>query len=266
MGASSAGSDSTAELGSSTGASLLLEPRDELLNGELLGKLVGRAGRAGSNGLGRGGGSGGGGLSSSGGGSRGRRGRGSRRSRGGGSGRLGRGGGSRGRTGAGAGAHCEVNAGLVGLVDLGGVPVPLDDAGTLLGALGSDVGHGDVEAGPVWVLVHGGGSESVLVPADEGCADDLVGLGVDDGDVGNTIVRSADFNLHGDDLAGGVGEDLAGVGEGDALALPNLAVGVVALQVLDRTLDIAVLVGVLGVVDLVTAGGLEAVTGHTGSR
>jgi hypothetical protein len=265
VGASSAGSDGTAELGSGARASLLLEPRDELLNGELLGKLIRRASSASSRGLGRGRGSGGGGLSGSGGGSRGRRSRGSRRRRGGGSRRLGRGGGSRGRTRAGAGAHCEVNAGLVGLVDLGGVPVPLDDAGALLGALGTDVGHGDVEAGPVGVLVHGGGGEGVLVPADEGLADDLVGLGVDNGDVGNTIVRGMDLNLHGDDLASGVGEDLAGIGEGDALALPHLAVGVVAVEVLEGTLDIAILVGVLGVVDLITAGGLEAITGQTGS-
>lgn len=114
------------------------------------------------------------------------------------------------------------------------------------------------------MLVHRRGGEGVLVPADKRLADDLVGLGVDNGDVGNTIVRGMDLNLHGDDLASGVGEDLAGVGEGNALALPHLAVGVVAVKVLEGTLDVAILVGVLGVVDLITAGGLRPWPGRRG--
>jgi len=113
---------------------------------------------------------------------------------------------------------------------------------------------------------HGRGGEGVLVPADERLADDLVGSDVDDGNVGNTVVRSADLNLHGDDLSGGVLEDLASIGEWHTLALPRAAVGVVTLsEVLKSTLDVSVVVGALGVVELVTTGSLEAITGHTRS-
>ena len=114
------------------------------------------------------------------------------------------------------------------------------------------------------MLGDGGGGESVRVPALEGLADDLVGLDVDDGDVGNTVVRGTDLNLHGDDLAGGVLEDLTSVGEWDTLALPHAAVRVVTLEVLESTLDVTVVVGALLVVDLVTAGSLEAITRKTG--
>lgn len=114
------------------------------------------------------------------------------------------------------------------------------------------------------MLGHGGAGKSVLVPADEGLANDLVGLDADDGDVGNTVVGSADLDLHGDLLASSVGEDLAGIGEWDTLALPHAAVGVVTLEVLESTLDVAEVVGALLVVDLVTAGSLEAITGETG--
>lgn len=111
---------------------------------------------------------------------------------------------------------------------------------------------------------HGRARKSVLVPADEGLANDSVGFDVDNGDVGDTIVRSADLDLHRDDLTSRVGEDLTSIGEWDTLALPHAAVGVVTLKVLESTLDIAVVVGALLVVDLVTAGSLEAVTGETG--
>jgi len=100
----------------------------------------------------------------------------------------------------------------------------------------------------------------VLVPADEGLANDLVGRGGDDGDVGYAIVRRVNLHLHVNLLASSVLEDLAAVGEGDTLALPNLAVRVATLEVLDGTLNVAVLVRALGVENLVTAGGFEALT------
>lgn len=249
-----------------------------LLNGELLGESGG-ASRAGSSGGSRGSGAGDGGSSlgggrnggglSDGGGSGSRAGSGSsgacnRGSRADG-GSTGSGRGAVARTGAGATAHREVDAGLVGLVDGSGVPVPLDDAVTGVGALAADIGHGDVERGPVRVFGDRRGGESVLVPADEGLANDLVGLDVNDGDVGDTVVGSADLDLHGNDLASGVGEDLTSIGEWDTLALPHAAVGVVTLKVLEGTLNVAVVVGALLVVDLVTAGSLEAITGQTGS-
>ena len=106
--------------------------------------------------------------------------------------------------------------------------------------------------------------ERVLVPAYEGLADDSVGRDLDNGDVGDTVVGGTDLNLHRNDLTRGVLVDLAGVSERDTLALPHAALGVRALKVLESTLDVAVAVGVLLVVDLVTAGGPEAVTGETG--
>lgn len=274
MGAGSASGNSATKLGDSAGASGGLEPGDELLNGELLGESGGArasgARASGASGRGsRGRGLDGGGLSGGGGGGGGRggsgRGRGLSRRGGGAGGGSGAGGGRRRRAGAGATAHGEVDAGLVGLVDGRCVPEPLDHAVTLVGALGADIGHGDLEVGPVGVSGDGGAGESVLVPADEGRANDCVGLDVDDGDVGDTVVGSADLDLHGDDLAGGVLEDLTGVLEGDTLALPHAAVGVRTLEVLESALDVAVEVGALLVVDLVTAGSLEALAGHTGS-
>lgn len=73
----------------------------------------------------------------------------------------------------------------------------------------------------------------------------------------------ADINRNGDDLTGGVAKYFASVRKGNTLAVPKAAVRVGALEVLDRTLDVAVVVGVLLVINLFTAGGLEAVTGQT---
>jgi hypothetical protein len=263
------GNDHAAHLVGSVRASVLLEPRNKGGDGECLGHGTGvgsstsggrrssgvnggrsssgdRRGRGGSSRLDRHSGCSGR-----------RRGRSSRRSR---SGRLSRGGATVRAT-----AHLEVDARLVGLVDGRSIPEPLDDTVTSVGALGADIRHGDIEAGPLRVLGHGDGGQGVLVPADEGRADDLVGLDADDGNVGKTIVRSADLDLHGDLLASGVAEDLTGIIEGNTLTLPDAAVWVGALKVLDGTLNIAVLVGALGVEDLVTAGSLEAGAGLTRS-
>lgn len=73
-----------------------------------------------------------------------------------------------------------------------------------------------------------------------------------------------DLNSHGNDLTGGVGEDLTGVRERNTLALPHAAVRVGAVEVLQSALDISVVIGRLLVVNLVTAGGLETITGQTG--
>lgn len=140
----------------------------------------------------------------------------------------------------------------------------MDDTVTSVGTLGADIGHGDVERGPVRVLGHGRGGQSILVPADKGLTDDGVGADLDDGDIGNTVVGSADLDGHGNDLAGGVREDLAGILERNTLAVPHAAVRVATLEVLERTLDVSIAVRVLLVENLVTAGGLETITGQTG--
>jgi len=230
------GGDHAAELAGSLSASVLLEPSNEAGDGECLGHGAGSGARLRRWGgdlsdLGRnrsGGGYGGGGRS--------------RRSRRGGSGRR-----SRRRRGRSWGStratsHLEVDARLVGLVNGRGVPKPLDHAVASVGALGTDIGHGDLKVGPVWVLRHGAGRQGVLVPADERLADDLVGLDADDGHVGATVVGSADLNLYGYLLARSVAEDLAGIRKRNTLALPDAAVGVGALEVLDGALDVAELV------------------------
>jgi hypothetical protein len=264
------GSDHAAHLVCSIRASVLLEPRNEGSDGESLGhgtrvgSSTGGSRRSrGISGLGRGSSGdrrGGGRCSRLGRGSGsggGRSGRSSRRSR---SGWL-----SRGGAIARATAHLEVDARLISLVYGRSVPEPLDDAVTSVGALRADIGHGDVEASPLGVLGHGNGGQCVLVPADEGLADDLVRLDANDRDVGETVVRSTDLNLHGDLLASGVAEDLTGILERNTLALPDTAVWVRALEVLDGTLNIAVLIRILRVEDLVTAGSLEAGAGLTRS-
>lgn len=112
------------------------------------------------------------------------------------------------------------------------------------------------------MLAEGLRGQGVLVPADEGLANDCVGGGVHNGNVGDTIVRGTDVDLHLDLLARLILLNLAVVGERNALALPQAAVWVRALQVLSSTLDVAVVVGKLVVVDLVATGSLETQTGH----
>lgn len=166
---------------------------------------------------------------------------------------------------AGASAHGEVDTRLVCLVDGGCIPVPLDGTDTSLVAVITDIGHGDAEVGPLGVLAEGNRGQGVLVPADEGLSDDLVGSEVDDGNIGKTVVGRTNGDGHGYLLAGRVGVDLGVIGERNTLALPDTAIRVAALKVLDRALDVAVHVGVLSVEDLVTACFLEAVAGLSGS-
>lgn len=233
--------------------------------GELGSEAAG--GSSGSGGGGRGGrsddgGGQGGGLNSGGGdgsGGGGGRGDGSARARGG-----------RAR-GAGAGAtDSEVDARLVGLVDAAGVPPPLDDTLTSGGALTAEVlGDGDVE-GSVGGL-DTGGSGGILVPVLQDRANDAVGGSLDDGDVGGTGVGSADVDLEGHGLAELEGLDVVlVVVELVALAEPDVALGgvVVALGAgdLELALDVAVVVGLLVVVDLLTASGSHGITRHTGRR
>jgi hypothetical protein len=244
-------------------ASLSLQPRDELLDGELLGK---------------------GGARSSGAGGRGRRGRGLVRSLGGGStggrgsgrGRRRRGRRRRGRTGGRAGrvvtrpgsgaTDSEVNAGLVGLVNGASVPPELEDTVTGGGALAAEVGRdSDIE-----VLVgigHTRGGRGIVIECDERRANDGVGLGVDDRHVGNTSVRGGDVECDRDLLSGSVRLDVGGVVlEFHTLALPDVASSLVEVVLvagsLERGLDVAVDIGVPHVEDLATAGLGERITGH----
>lgn len=130
----------------------------------------------------------------------------------------------------------------------------------------TDVGHGDAEVGPLGVLAEGNRGQGVLVPADEGLADDLVGSEVDDGNIGMTVVRRTNGDVHLYHLAGGVGVDLGVIGERNTLALPDTAIRAAALKVLDRALDVAVHVGILSVEDLVTASLLQTIAGFSRSR
>jgi hypothetical protein len=253
------GCDHAAHLVRSPWAGILLEPRDKGSDGESLGNSAvfrtSSSSGSRSSDLSNLGGSGlGGGCSRLGG----RRG-------GNGLGGVARGGGGR-RSRARSTTHLEIDARLVRLVDGWGIPPPLDNTVASIGALGANIGHGNVELGPFGVAGDGHRSQGVLVEADEGLANNLVGADFDNGDVGVTIVWSANLNLHGNLLAGSVVEDLTGIFEGNTLALPDAAVWVGALEVLHGALDIAKLVRRLLVKDLITAGGLETRAGLTGSR
>lgn len=191
-------------------------------------------------------------------------------------GNVGRSGGGRGarrgaRAGRGAGSGArdgEVDARLVGLVNGLGVPVPLDDAVTGGAALGAEVG-GDGDVKVLVVVGDTGGGRGVDVPALQRAANDRVAGRVDNRDVGDTGVGSADVDDHGDLLAGGVFLDIVlVVGKLVTLAEPDVALGglVVALRLgdLKLALDVAVVVRLLVVVDLLTAGGGHGSAGHTG--
>lgn len=256
-------------------ASLSLQPGDELLDGELLGKggprVAARNGRSGSRGSSRGAGdthergwrgaerrsrgSWGGGNSRSGGGDR--------------SSRAARTA-SGSRAGAGAGAtDSEVNARLVGLVDLARVPPKLEDTVTSGGALAAEVrGDGDVEI----LLVGLGASSSRGVGREsfKGRANHSTGLGVDDRHVGNTGVGSGNVELDGNGLARSVSLHVGLIVlELHALACPEVAVssievGLRCRHLLSR-LNVAIDVGAPHAEHLLTASSLESITGLTGS-
>ncbi|KAI6772889.1 hypothetical protein HG530_003847 [Fusarium avenaceum] len=191
---------------------------------------------------------------------------------GGGDGLLGGGGGGNGSGGglglgrAGAGATDDkVNTGLVGLVDIGSIPEPLENTVTSLGAVTAEArGESDAEGGVV-----GGGARvgSVVLELDEGLADHAVGRGLDDRDIGVAGVGSGDVDLEGDLLAQLVALDVVlVVVELEALAEPEVAVGgveAVADDLLDA-LDVAVDVGRLLVEGLLATGGLEGIAGLSG--
>lgn len=218
----------------------------------------GRSGAGGGSGLVRGtraarGRGGGGGAGSSNGGEGG----GSRGSSGGGRAR---------RAGGGTGAGGEVDARHVGLAGLSRVPPPLENAVAGGAAVGGEgVGESDGEGGVVGGDTGLGGG--VVGEGDQGLANDGVGGGVDDGDVGNTGVGSADLNLEVDGLTRGVALDVGVVGELVTLAEGELALGGVeaAAGLLGEALDVAVRVGLLGVPHGGAASLLESITGDTGS-
>ena len=105
--------------------------------------------------------------------------------------------------------HAKIDAALIGLVDVRGIPVHLDHAIASVGALGSQIGrHFNAEA----LLAGDGGDRvgGVDVPGNEVAGDEIVVRGVDDGDVRYTGVGRADGESQGDGLAGGVFLDVAG--------------------------------------------------------
>lgn len=144
----------------------------------------------------------------------------------------------------------------------------LDDTSAGGGTLAAKVGwDGDAEVEVVGSNTSGGGSE-VGWPRLQG-ANDLVVGSAHDGDVGVTSVGSADVKGDRNNLARSVLLDVGGVvGVLVTLARPYLTLGgvVVGLSVgdLEHTLDVAVVVTHLVIVDLLTASGLHSGTWHTG--
>jgi hypothetical protein len=99
----------------------------------------------------------------------------------------------------------------------------LKNTGTSRGALAAKVlRNGDVERSLGRRNARSAGS--VDVPRDQGSTDDGVGGGVNDRNVGSTLVRSADFKLDRDLLAGGERlNEILVVLVLETLALPDLA-------------------------------------------
>lgn len=129
--------------------------------------------------------------------------------------------------------------------------------------------NGNAEAG--FVGRNGYRGASIDIPRDQWLANDLVGRGVDDGNVCNTSVWCADVEGHVDDLAGCVRLNFVRVvGVLEAFAEPDLTlVGiVVGLRGgnLELALDVAVVVRLLVVVYLGSTSGLHCSTGHSRSR
>jgi len=146
----------------------------------------------------------------------------------------------------------------------------LNNTSTSSGALATKVlGDGNVEGGLVSRNARSSGC--VDVPGDQRSADDGVGSSVDDRDVGGTGVRSADLELDGNLLAGGVCLDevlvvlvLEAFAKPD-VTLSGLVVGL-GLGNLEFALDVTIVITSLVVVNLLAASSLESGTRHTGLR
>ncbi|CAF3441590.1 unnamed protein product [Fusarium graminearum] len=178
---------------------------------------------------------------------------------------LGTGAGRRSRGRAGASADDKVNARLVGLVDIGSVPEPLENTLASLGAVTTQASRkGNTESSVVGSSTSVG---SIVLKLDQRLADHGIRRSLDDGNIGVTSVGSSNVDLKGDLLAEAVLLDIVlVVVELEALAQPEVAVSgleVLANDLLDA-LDVAVDVGGLLVEGLVSAGGLVGVAGPAG--
>ncbi|KAM3086459.1 hypothetical protein ACMFMF_011906 [Clarireedia jacksonii] len=140
----------------------------------------------------------------------------------------------------------------------------LNDTGSTSGALVTESGRdGNGERGLVRFNTDGGRGEGIV---GEELLNDSVCCCVNDGDVGDTGVRSSDVEFEWDDLSSGVGlEKALVVFPLVTLAQPDPALGgiVVALGFgnLKHTLDVSIVVGSLVNLDLLTTG-----SGHGGTR
>jgi hypothetical protein len=122
----------------------------------------------------------------------------------------------------------------------------LKNTSTSGGALATKVlRNGDVERG--LGRRNARSARSVDVPRDQRGADDSVGSGVNDRDVGSTLVRSANFKLDRDLLAGSKGLDkILVVLVLETLALPDLALLSVVIGLgsgnLELSLDVSIVI------------------------
>lgn len=75
-----------------------------------------------------------------------------------------------------------------------------------------------------------------------------------------------DLDRHWDRLSRSVVEDFTSVRKRDTLALPHAAVGMGTLKVLDRALNVSIMVRDLVVIDLITTRSLETISWHARGR
>ena len=137
----------------------------------------------------------------------------------------------------------------------------LNNASTRSGAGGTQVrGNINAETGLVGVVRGRSGCEAV--PVDQGSANDGVFSSVDDRHICSSGVRSANVELHGDDLTSGICLDIVLVviifetfAEPD-IALCGIVVGLSGGD-LKFTLNIAIVVTLLVVTNLLSASGDE---------
>ena len=133
----------------------------------------------------------------------------------------------------------------------------LDNTGTGNGTLGTKGGWDGDREGEL-VCWGGVGVVGEVIVGDQWESDDGVGSSLNDGDIGSTSVGCAQIEFERDDLSRGVGLNVGSVIlQLESLAQPNVA-GlrvIVGLSIgnLEFSLDVSVGVGVLVVVNLITA-------------
>jgi hypothetical protein len=163
--------------------------------------------------------------------------------------------------------HGEVNARLVGLINIRGIPEPLQNTVARGGAVAAEiVGEGDAESGVVGSQTTVAG---IVVELDQRGSNDGISAGLNHGHVGEASVRSSNVDIEVDRLAQGEALDIVDIIVVlETLAEPEIASSGVQVIThdLQDTLDIAVDVGGLLGERLLTASSGEGIARASRSR